>query len=289
LPVPVSIYTWQDVDVESRRLLEASPLPGHEAERLLMSLTGRTRSDLLAGDDLEDAVVDRFRSLQARRLAGEPLQYLEETVPFGLVDLKVDARALIPRPETEAVWDEARRMLGEAGPGTVIVDLCTGSGALALALKASFPEARVFATDVSEEALALAEENAGRLGLEVQFFHGDLFEALPKSIYERVDLLVSNPPYVAAGEWETLPADVRGHEPRQALVAGQSGTEVLDRIADEVYWWLGVAGWVVCEIGETQGEHAAGMFGQWLDVEVRPDLTGRDRILVGRKGARCCV
>ena len=270
-------------------LLTATDLPRHEAERLLMSITGEVRAGLVAGLDLTVDQASRFEALSSRRTAGEPLQYLEGTVEFGPVELLVDERALIPRPETEAVWDEARRMLGEAGRGTVIVDLCTGTGAMALALKTVFPEARVFATDLSEAALSLAKDNAARLGLDIEFFHGDLFEALPKSIYGRIDLLVSNPPYIEEKEWETLPPDVRDHEPRQALVSGPEGTEILERIADEVYWWLGVGGWVLCEIGETQGQRTDELFGQWLDTEVRPDLAGRDRILVGRKGARCCV
>ncbi|HSR45108.1 MAG TPA: peptide chain release factor N(5)-glutamine methyltransferase [Acidimicrobiia bacterium] len=275
--------------MNSTNLLAKSNLPRHEAERLLMSATGKPRADLLSGIDLAPEDENTFESLASRRAAGEPLQYLEGTVEFGPIELAVDERALIPRPETEAVWDEARRMLGEAGKGTVIVDLCTGSGAMALALKAVFPEARVFATDISEPALSLAEDNAARLGLDIEFFHGDLFEALPKSIYGRVDLLVSNPPYIEEGEWDGLPPDVRDHEPRRALVSGPEGTEILERIANDIYWWLGVGGWVLCEIGETQGRRADELFGQWLDTEVRPDLTGRDRILVGRKGARCCV
>lgn len=254
-----------------------------------MSATGKPRAEILSGIDLAPEDENTFESLASRRAAGEPLQYLEGTVEFGPIELAVDERALIPRPETEAVWDEARRMLGEAGKGTVIVDLCTGSGAMALALKAVFPEARVFATDISEPALSLAEDNAARLGLDIEFLHGDLFEALPKSIYGRVDLLVSNPPYIEEEEWDGLPPDVRDHEPRRALVSGPEGTEILERIANDIYWWLGVGGWVLCEIGETQGRRADELFGQWLDTEVRPDLTGRDRILVGRKGARCCV
>lgn len=254
-----------------------------------MAATERPRAGILDGTPLTAEEAGRFQELAARRQSGEPLQYLEGTVEFGPVELLVDERALIPRPETEAVWDEARRMLGEAGRGTVIVDLCTGSGAMALALKTVFPAAKVFATDLSEEALSLAKENAERLGLDIEFFHGDLFDALPRSIYGRIDLLVTNPPYIEEREWPTLPADVRDYEPRQALVAGLEGTEILERIADDVYWWLGVGGWLVTEIGETQGQRAGELFGQWLDTEVRPDLTGRDRMLVGRKGARCCV
>jgi release factor glutamine methyltransferase len=275
--------------VQSIDLLSSTHLPRHETERLLVAATERPRAGILDGTPLTAEEAGRFQELAARRQSGEPLQYLEGTVEFGPVELLVDERALIPRPETEAVWDEARRMLGEAGRGTVIVDLCTGSGAMALALKTVFPAAKVFATDLSEEALSLAKENAERLGLDIEFFHGDLFDALPRSIYGRIDLLVTNPPYIEEREWPTLPADVRDYEPRQALVAGLEGTEILERIADDVYWWLGVGGWLVTEIGETQGQRAGELFGQWLDTEVRPDLTGRDRMLVGRKGARCCV
>ena len=254
-----------------------------------MTVTASSRADVVAGRNVTRDQAERFQNLSSRRARGEPLQYLEGTVDFGPIELLTDNRALIPRPETEAVWDEARRMLSEAGRGTVIVDLCTGSGAMALALKSVFPEARVFATDISEDALSLAKENAARLGLDIEFFHGDLFDALPKSISGRIDLLVSNPPYIEEGEWDELPPDVRDHEPRQALVSGPEGTEILERIADDIYRWLGVGGWVLCEIGETQGRRADELFGQWLDTEVRPDLTDRDRILVGRKGARCCV
>ncbi|MDF1594979.1 MAG: peptide chain release factor N(5)-glutamine methyltransferase [Acidimicrobiia bacterium] len=275
--------------MQSIDMLSSTGLPRHEAERLVMAATKRPRAGILDGTPLTPDETARFRELAARRRSGEPLQYLEGTVEFGPVELLVDERALIPRPETEAVWDEARRMLGEAGRGTVIVDLCTGSGAMALAMKTVFPAARVFATDLSEEALSLAGENASRLGLDIQFFHGDLFDALPRSIYGRIDLLLTNPPYIEEREWPTLPAEVRDFEPRQALVAGLEGTEILERIADDVYWWLGVGGWLVTEIGETQGQRADELFGQWLDTEVRPDLTGRDRMLVGRKGARCCV
>ncbi len=225
----------------------------------------------------------------ARRLGGEPLQYIEGVVDFGPIELMVDRRSLIPRPETEQLWEQAAMSLGEAGPGTVIVDLCTGSGALALALKAHFPEAQVHATDISEDALSLAKENAARLGLDIALHHGDLFDALPTDLRERVDLLVSNPPYVAEDEWPDLPVEIRDHEPRRALVAGESGFELIGRIAADAPWWLGVGGWVFCEIGETQGRDAVAAFGAWLDVDLRHDLAGRDRILVARKGARCCV
>ena len=266
-------------------LVASVDLPRHEAERLLMAATGLDRASLAAADVFAPSAVARFAALAKRRSAGEPLQYLEGTVQFGPLDMLIDERALIPRPETERLWEMAVASLGETGPGTVIVDMCTGSGNLALALKHAFPRARVYATDISDDALALAEENSARTGLEVTFLKGDLFDALPKELMGRIDLLMANPPYVADGD--ALPAEVSNHEPAVALFAGPKGDEVLARIADEAFWWLGVGGWLFAEIGESQSERALALFAA-LDREVRKDTAGRDRILVGRKGASCC-
>lgn len=268
-------------------LLRDSGLPLHEAERLLMTVTGGTRADIYQ-QDLTEVDAARFRILAAQRRRGVPLQHLEETIPFGPVQLRVDRRALIPRPETEYLWEQAVAAIGTAGPGTRMVDLCTGSGALAIALEKAFPGARVTATDISEDALALAGENAALNGVSIDLRQGDLFDALPISIKGRIDLLVTNPPYVSEAEYGQLPGEIRDHEPRGALVAGPRGDEVIECIADDVYWWLAQGGWLFCEIGETQAERAIELFGRWLFCEVRDDLAGKPRILVGRKGARCC-
>lgn len=242
-----------------------SQLPRHEARRLWKVV---------------DSDTARFRQLEARRLAGEPLQYLEGTAAFGPLDLVVDRRVLIPRPETEQLWEMVARM---AIDPAVIVDLCTGSGALAIACKATWPEARVVATDLSREAAAVARLNAKRLGLEIEVFEGELFNALPADLKGTIGLLVSNPPYVAEWEWDGLPEDVKA-EPRMALVAGPEGTEVLDRIAGSVADWMAAGGMVAVEMGETQGDHLTAVFGRSLvGVEVRIDLTGRDRFVVGRR------
>jgi len=262
-------------------------IPQHEQERLAMAVTGRDRASL-ALEPPSASDQQQIAGLIDRRSKGEPLQYLEGSVQFGPIDLLIDHRALIPRPETERVWEEAVTSLGVAGPGTVIVDLGTGSGALALALKHAFPDAQVFGIDISEDALALAKENAIQTGLDVTFLHGDLFEPLPKRLMGRVDLVVANPPYVAASELDDLPAEVRDHEPHTALVSGPIGTEILERIADEGFWWVGIGGWVITEIGDTQGESVHAAFFAF-DREVRPDLAGRDRVLVARRGASCCV
>jgi len=259
-------------------------LPSHEASRLAVAVAGRR----VSAAELTPPEREAFDALVARRLAGEPLQYLEGTAAFGPIEVMVDGRALIPRPETEGLWELAVAALEDVGPGTTIVDLGTGSGVLALALKHAFPAAQVIGVDDREDALALASDNAARLGLEVEFLHGDLFEALPANLMGRLDLVVSNPPYVAEGEWGGLPLDVRDHEPRHALVAGPTGTEVLDRIADDGYWWLGIGGYLLCEIGETHGPAMEQAFGAF-DRHIRRDLAGRDRYVVARKGSPCCV
>jgi release factor glutamine methyltransferase len=265
----------------------ARSLPKHELERLAAAATGRTRAALLAAPVADPDERARLDALVGRRLAGEPLQYLEGSIPFGPVEVRVDRRALIPRPETEQLWELAGGLLGEAGPGTPLVDVGTGSGVLALALKQAFPSAPVYGTDLSAAALDLARQNAASNRLEVTFLEGDLLEPLPVGLRGRVEMIVSNPPYLSKAEWEALPDEIRLHEPREALVAGPEGTEVLARIAAGAYWWLGVGGWVICEIGETQGEAALGLFGAY-ESEVRADLAGRPRFLVARKGAPCC-
>jgi release factor glutamine methyltransferase len=166
----------------------------------------------------------------------------------------------------------------------LIVDIGTGSGALALALAHSYPQAEVFATDNSPQALALAQENvrtnrwqAGRINLR----EGDLFEALPSSLRGEVDILVSNPPYIAEAEWPDLPTDVRA-EPYPALVAGPRGTEVLERLAAGASDWLSPSGTVVVEIGETQGAEVQKAFGTGgIDATIHRDLTGRPRFVWG--------
>ncbi len=269
-------------------LASVEDLPAHEAERLLRAATGLTAAGIAACHELGPTVIERFNVMVGRRRGGEPLQFVEGTVQFGPLELLTDSRALIPRPETELLWEMAVAALGDAGPGTVIVDVGTGSGNLALALKHSFPEAQVFATDVSGDALALAKENAARVDLDVAFLQGSLLEPLDRKLMGRIDLLVANLPYVAEGDYAGLPPEVRDYEPRDALVAGPAGDEVLTALGGEAYWWLGVGGWAFIEIGDDQADRALEVFGG-LDREVRPDLAGRDRILVGRKGASCCI
>jgi release factor glutamine methyltransferase len=255
--------------MDSRELIKVSRLPAHEAVRLLMTATGHSRSDLLGGTEASDAEIEAFHRMQAARLAGEPLQYLEGSVAFGPLELLVDRRVLIPRPETEYLFELAAGYFSGRG---AVVDLCTGSGALALALKHRFGDADVFGADLSTEALEVARLNSRRLGLSVAWYEGDLFDALPSELRGKVHLLVSNPPYVSEAEWDQLPTDVR-HEPRTALVAGPSGLEVIERILVEMDRWLAPGGTALIEVGDGQAYRLRDRF----PVSVIPDLAGRER------------
>ena len=259
-------------------------LPDHEARRLMQLATGLDATGVAMRDELTDVEAAAFAGYVDRRLRGEPLQYIEGTVQFGPIEVRVDPRVLIPRPETEVLWERAVAALGTADENTVIVDIGTGSGALALALKHAFPSARVYATDVDADALDLARENVEQAGVTV--LGGDLFGALPFGMRGHVDLLVSNPPYVADGD--DLPAEVGEHEPARALFAGPVGDEILVRLAEQAFYWVKPGGWVFIEIGETQADRAIELFADFQCV-VYQDLAGRPRILAGYRGASSCI
>lgn len=240
----------------------SSRLPPHERRRL----------EAVAGADLED--------LARRRLQGEPLQYLEGTAAFLDFEVDVDERVLVPRPETEGLFDLARR---EVAAPQVVVDLGTGSGVLAIAAARAWPAARVHAVDLSAAALGVAAANARRHRVEVAFHWGDLYTALPASLRGRVELILSNPPYVADHEWEGLPADVR-REPRSALVAGRRGTEVAEVVVAGAEIWLAPGGLLACEIGETQGPALlASAPTTMTGIRIETDLAGRQRYLLWRR------
>jgi len=183
---------------------------------------------------------------------------------------------LIPRPETEVVADRA---LGLLPVGGTLVDIGTGSGAIALAVAHERSDVTVFATEISDEAVIWAEKNRRALRSSVRLLKGDLFSPLPASLKEQVDVVVSNPPYVALAERALLPSDVINHEPYEALFA-EDGLSVLRRLIADSPEWLKPGGWLVMEIGEKQGDDVlkllseAGFAGAFLEQ----DLTGRDRI-----------
>ena len=262
----------------SAELIGGTDLPRHEAERLLIAATNRSRIDLHFADDLGPDVVDRYRALVDRRRAGEPLQYLEGDTPFGPATINVDPRVLIPRPETEEMLELVADLVP---PPHTIVDLCTGSGNLAVALAMIHPDARVVASDVSPDAIDVARDNAARNEVDVELLVGDLFDPLPLELRAHVDLLVANPPYLAEHELADVPDDV-AMEPTGALVGGPRGDEVVARIGATAVDWLAPGGVVVCEISEFDAERSVGHFAA-LDGVIRRDLSGKDRFVVGRR------
>jgi release factor glutamine methyltransferase len=228
--------------------------------------------------------------MAARRLSGEPLQYLLGRWSFRGLDLLVDERVLIPRPETEVVAglavDEARRR--SSGPG-VVADLGTGSGAIALALAAELPGAEVWATDVSPSALQVARANLAAVTPEaasrVHFAEGMWYEALPAGLRGRLMVIVSNPPYVTEAEFRDLPAEVRDHEPVGALVAGPLGRECLDVLVAGGLEWLAPGGALILELAPDQAAplRAAAEAAGYDPVAIERDLAGRDRVLVAHR------
>ncbi len=268
--------------ISGRSLAADSGLPAHEADRLLEAATGRDRTSLYRDDTLDNAGAARFGELADRRRSGEPLQYIEGTSQFGSIEVAVDPRVLIPRPETEQLWELVTQLLADRPP-RIVVDLGTGSGNLAIALKQSFPDAKVHAVDVSAASLEVARDNVATVGAHVALYHGDLFAPLPSDIRGRVDLVISNPPYIATGEHSALPPEVRDHEPAVALFAGPDGLSVLRRIVARAPDWLAAGGLLACEIGEGQRAALLDMAAD-LKPEIIKDLAGSDRFLIAQKG-----
>jgi len=261
--------------------------PEREARLLLEEATGADGAELALVLD-ERATQRRLAHLDAmvgRRSGGEPLQHVLGRWGFRTLDLLVDRRALIPRPETEVVAGLALDALeGRVRP--VAVDLGTGTGAIALALAAEHPSVEVWATDRSADALEVARANMAGLGRpasRVRVAEGSWFAALPDDMQGMLDLVVSNPPYVA--EDDELPAVVRHWDPHEALVSGPTGLEAIEVIVAAAPVWLVAGGTLVVEHAPDQGQavralaEAAGL----IEVHTEPDLTGRARALVARR------
>ena len=272
--------TWRTLAGEAA----AAGLGTQEIRWLTEHVSGEAVPDGVAPERLAEG----FRALVARRLAGEPLQYVLGAWAFRGLDLLIDRRVLIPRPETEWVVEQALGLV-PATPDRelVAVDLGTGSGAIALSLaQERWPAVRVVATDASPDAVAVARANLaglGRRGTLVELHIGSWWDAVPPEHRGEVDLVVSNPPYVAPGD--DLPAEVRDWEPLDALVPGPTGLEAIEVIVGGAGEWLRPGGWLVCEIGETQAAAVTDLAkaAALRDVEVKPDLAGKDRILIARR------
>jgi release factor glutamine methyltransferase len=213
----------------------------------------------------------------ARRVAGEPLQYLTGLAGFRRLELRIGPGALVPRPETESLAGRAIELIPKGG---TVVDIGTGAGPIALSIADERPDVRVIATEISDDALEWARRNRDALGLEVEMILCDLFEGLTQELRRSIDVIISNPPYISENERSSLPTEVADHEPDVALFAARDGLEIFERIAFGAKGWLVPGGVLLSEIGDRQGDTVTRLL-RHLGYEspvIREDLVGRPRI-----------
>lgn len=272
---------------QGRERLLAAGIGGaaREAASLLASIVGWTphRVYVYPGHPLTARQLEGLEALLARRAQGEPLQYLLGHQEFMSLQFSVGPGVLIPRPETELLVE-----LAVACRPRTVVDVGTGSGAIAVSVAALCPEAVVYATDISPDALAYARVNAAFHAVEarVRFFPGDLLAPLAgQGLEGDVDVVVSNPPYIARSQWDSLPREVREYEPRVSLDGGEDGLDVYRRLAIPAHPYLSPGGRLLLECGEGQAEGVRGILEQagWQVEGIHRDLAGIQRAIQARR------
>jgi release factor glutamine methyltransferase len=259
--------------------------PEHDAAELLAHVLGTTRPRLSLVDDVTAGQADEYDALVARRALREPLQHLLGTAAFRHVELAVGPGVFVPRPETEllAGWavEQAQAVAG-AGRAPVVVDLCTGSGAIALSVATEVPEAVVHAVELGEAAVDWAARNLSGSGVDLR--HGDMSDAFP-DLDGAVDVVVCNPPYIPLEAYETVEPEARDHDPQLALFSGRDGLDALRVVEAVAARLLGPGGVAGAEHADLQGESAPALFaatGRWSDVRDHEDLAGRPRFVTAR-------
>jgi release factor glutamine methyltransferase len=258
-----------------------------DAEVLLSFCLGCDRLEFYKNPDMtiSETQLAAFRNLIARRLQWEPVAYITGRKEFWTFVLEVNSTVLIPRPDTEVIVEEAINIYRKIdSPEIKILDIGTGSGAIAIALALEITGAKVVATDISEAAVNLAKKNAAALGLKekIDFRQGNLFEPVD-GIF---DIIVCNPPYISAREYEKLPAGVKNYEPREALWAGKSGLEFYEKLIYQAAGFLQKNGWLLLEIGAKQEAGVRGIMeaaGFYDSIEMRRDYAGLPRVIKARR------
>jgi release factor glutamine methyltransferase len=277
------VVTWAADDFR-RRGIES---PRFEAELLLAHALkiDRLRVIIEAARALDDGELARYRDLIRRRRAGEPVAYIRGQKEFYGRVFHIDKRVLVPRPDTEILVETALRRTETLSMGARYLDLCTGSGCVAVSLARERPTCKVFAVDLSPEALAVAGENALRLGsvFQMAFLLGDLFAPLADVPELRFELITANPPYIADAEFATLPADVRVFEPRMALTGGPDGLAIMRRVVAGARARLRAGGVLAVEMGAGQAESVQALFQDagFADIAVDKDYGGHARVVSG--------
>ena len=266
--------------------LAAGPHPERarrDAEALLLHLVGKNRAWLVThlDDNFAGCTAIGYAGMLKRRLAGEPIQYITGETEFYGLSFRVTSAVLIPRPETEHLV-EAVLSLAADFPAPRIVDIGTGSGAIAVALAHKLPQAIVTAIDLFTDALAVARENAVRNSVSIRFLQGDLLAAVAG---ESFDFIVSNPPYVPDSDRESLSVEVRDYEPAQALFAGDDGLDVYRRLIPQAFAALAPGGYLALEIGYGQQDSVPALLAGsgFAQIETTPDLQGIPRVVTARR------
>ncbi|MCW2835091.1 MAG: prmC 3 [Nocardioides sp.] len=281
-PTPRALLT-----AATRRLAAAGvSSPEHDAAELLAHVHGVERKDLFRVDTVPSELAERFDRLVERRSAREPLQHLTGAAYFRHVELDVGPGVFVPRPETEllAGWaiDAALAVASSAGRAPVVVDLCTGSGAIAKAVAHEVPDAVVHAVELDESAHHWAERNLAGTGVDLR--HGDMADAFD-DLLGTVDVVVCNPPYIPLEAWESVAPEARDHDPHLALFSGDDGLVAMRVLADHAAVLLRLGGVVGAEHADAQGESAPAVFratGRWTEVADHRDLAGRPRFTTAR-------
>ncbi|HEY4102023.1 MAG TPA: peptide chain release factor N(5)-glutamine methyltransferase [Gemmatimonadales bacterium] len=253
--------------------------PRRDALRLWSDLALPTAHLLRTDASVAAADADRYLAAVAARAAGAPLAYVTGWTGFRHLTIRCDRRALIPRPETEGLVERA---LSRVSTG-IAVDVGTGTGAIALSLAMEGRFDEVWGIDLSGDALSLAAENGTSTGISVRWVHGDLLDPIARG---RVDLIVSNPPYLTANEYDTLPSSVRDYEPELALRSGTDGLDATRRLLQRAQEALKPGGWIAMEVDCRRADAAAASAsdGGWRDIVIEDDLFGRARYLLARRG-----
>jgi len=267
--------------------------PRLNAELLLAHALNLSREGLYMRlhDGIEERDKEVLEKLMQRRISGEPLQYILEHQEFWSIDFKVDPRVLIPRPETELLVEQSLSILSESSHRRIpsVLEIGTGSGAIAIALAKELKNIFVVATDISMDALALARENArsARVQNQINFVKGDLFDPFrPPDGRAPFDLILSNPPYITRRKINTLAREVKDHEPRIALDGGEDGLAFYRRIIPKAHVYLGEGGWLLVEVALGQSGIVSAMIeegGNFLKAESIPDLSGIGRVVKAQK------
>lgn len=288
---PYGPITWGELLAE----VEAQLTVTNEARWICELASGCDRNEflLILNDYVSETMFTNVHEMLSRRLHGEPLQYVMRSWSFRHLDVMVDSRVLIPRSETEHVVEIALGLARQFQPRRsnplTVVDLGTGSGVIGLSIASELGlgTAKIWLTDISEDALDVARANLSGIGRAaecVRLLQGNWFEALPQSLRGAIDLIVCNPPYIAEGDPE-IETIVHRYEPHLALYSGPDGLNALCEVIANAPYWLTTGGWLVCEIGYRQGEKVGDLFASagFSEVKIIKDAMGRLRVAIGRK------